>query len=312
MSSSQEPRALEPPRWDTARLETERIKSTELFRRTRMHQPLDRYLRLFDDAHQSFEALLSTSDDLRKLGAGANRILTDPTLLKALCYVAAPPISVDDLKLLTNTHSLSAAALTSEPGLVAKLIETVLDGLDPRRFPWVAENRPPTGEERRTAVTASASVLAANQVAAARGIEGRGWQEDEVEEALVSSGLRKSTARTATTIADAARPGEFSRESVFLDRKTDFLIGLWDNRLMPLECTISSSTPNSVKRLGQDLVAKASVWTRELGSANVVPAVVLSGVFDLRQLQGAQDRGLALFWTHSLGDLTDWIAKTRS
>jgi len=38
---------------------------------------------------------------------------------------------------------------------------------------------------------------------------------------------------------------------------------------------------------------------------------VLSGVYKLDSLQDAQHRGLALFWAHRLGDLVDWIDRTR-
>jgi hypothetical protein len=38
----------------------------------------------------------------------------------------------------------------------------------------------------------------------------------------------------------------------------------------------------------------------------------LSGVYKLRNLVDAQDRGLTLFWAHDLAALTDWIARTRA
>jgi hypothetical protein len=81
---------------------------------------------------------------------------------------------------------------------------------------------------------------------------------------------------------------------------------------MPLECKVSNSATNSIKRLNNDAAVKATVWTRDLGPAHVVPAAVLSGVYHLRHLHDAQQRGLALFWAHNLKELTDWIAKTRS
>lgn len=38
---------------------------------------------------------------------------------------------------------------------------------------------------------------------------------------------------------------------------------------------------------------------------------MLSGVYKLRNLEQAQDRGLTLYWAHRLSDLTEWIDQTR-
>ena len=60
---------------------------------------------------------------------------------------------------------------------------------------------------------------------------------------------------------------------------------------------------NSIKRLRNDAAVKARVWIDDLGRNNVVPAAVLDGVFKLSDLRDAQERGLAIFWSHSLGEL---------
>ena len=56
---------------------------------------------------------------------------------------------------------------------------------------------------------------------------------------------------------------------------------------------------------------KARVWIDDLGRNNVVPVAVLSGVFGLRHLVEAQDRGLILFWAHSLEELLSFVSATR-
>jgi hypothetical protein len=80
---------------------------------------------------------------------------------------------------------------------------------------------------------------------------------------------------------------------------------------MPIECKVSNSSLNSVKRLNNDAAAKAASWINDLGKLHVVPTAVLSGVYNLRNLQDAQDRGLMLIWAHRLSDLTDWIESTK-
>ena len=81
---------------------------------------------------------------------------------------------------------------------------------------------------------------------------------------------------------------------------------------MPLECKVSNSSTNSVKRLNNDAAVKAEVWRQDFGTVQIVPAAVLSGVYKLHNLIDAQNRGLALFWAHDLGALVDWLHQTKT
>jgi hypothetical protein len=80
---------------------------------------------------------------------------------------------------------------------------------------------------------------------------------------------------------------------------------------MPIECKVSNSSTNSVKRLNNDAAVKAVRWRERFGEAGVVPTAVLSGVYKLHNLEQAQERGLTLFWAHDLGQLTEWIRRTK-
>jgi hypothetical protein len=80
---------------------------------------------------------------------------------------------------------------------------------------------------------------------------------------------------------------------------------------MAIECKVSNSATNSVKRLNRDAASKAEVWKTDFGTRNVVPAAVLSGVYKLHNLIDAQDRGLTIFWAHDLVGLVNWIESTR-
>jgi XamI-like restriction endonuclease len=80
---------------------------------------------------------------------------------------------------------------------------------------------------------------------------------------------------------------------------------------MPIECKVSNSAVNSVKRLNNDAAAKAEYWTADFGKRQVVPVAVLSGVYKLHNLLTAQERGLTLFWAHKLDALTEWVESTR-
>lgn len=90
-------------------------------------------------------------------------------------------------------------------------------------------------------------------------------------------------------------------------RKADFIVGLRDGRTMAIECKVSSSSVNSIKRLNNDAAVKASVWNREFGTIQVVPVAVLEGVYALTNLLAAQDQGLTISWAHDLRAMTEWI-----
>jgi hypothetical protein len=119
------------------------------------------------------------------------------------------------------------------------------------------------------------------------------------------------SSRTIPNVSAAPDSGEFCGESMLGSRKADIVVRLWDQRLMPIECKVSNSSTNSVKRLNNDAAIKARDWKLEFGSRQIVPSAVLSGVYKLHNLEHAQDRGLTLFWAHDLKPLTDWIERTR-
>jgi hypothetical protein len=124
--------------------------------------------------------------------------------------------------------------------------------------------------------------------------------------------MKKVPARPIQTMNHAPRPGEFCRESDLGSRKADFIIGLYDQRLLALECKVSNSELNSIKRLNNDAAVKATIWLKEFGDKNVVPSAVLSGVFKLRHLLAAQnDQGCTIFWAHDITMMIQWIQSTR-
>lgn len=254
--------------------------------------------------------------DLKELRQHAIEILATPHLRDALRYIAGPPISEDDLKTLADVPTFTKSKLQADPAMARRLIDTVLSVVDVRRFPWLSrdgDHKEPTEAERDSAILASAAIIGTRDAEKMRRSESKDAQETLVEDLLETRGFVKVPTRTVRTLADAPRPGKFCRESVVVESKADFVIGLHDNRIMPLECKVSNSAVNSIKRLNREAARKAEVWRGDLGSANCVPAAVLSGVYYHHMLLDAQDRGLALFWSHSLeAQLLDWLERIRS
>ncbi len=237
--------------------------------------------------------------------------MTDPKLQEAVRYLAGPPISADDLKIVPDKR-LSRRALLTNSQTARQVIETVLLGLDRERFPWMAEKREPTKIERIVATTSTAVLIASRRVMTARANESKEEQEQRAKVALSESGFTEAPPREIRTLHDAPAAGEFCGESLFGPRKADIIIRLWDYRVMPLECKVSNSSTNSVKRLNNDTAAKAVVWINKFGTIQTVPAAVLAGVFKRHNLEQAQDDGLTLWWSHNLDRMLQWIEETRS
>jgi hypothetical protein len=301
---------LARPVWSREELEAARAKAMALFRQQRMLEPLEHYLNVFDEYQGVIEDLLERTVDLTELPTEAAEILVDPQAQEVLRYLTGPPISADDLKVVAEA-SLSAQRVRNDAEMVQRIVQVIRDGLDRRRFPWVTEVRDPSEAERTAAILASAALIAMRKTETARRGEGQAQQEQQVKEALLGTGFVEVPRRTVMTMSDAPHAGEFCGESQLSGRKADYLVGLYDGRLMPVECKVSNSSTNSIKRLNNDAAVKANVWIREMGENHVVPAAVLSGVYKLRNLTDAQRRGLTIFWAHELDAMVKWINDTR-
>ena len=302
---------LAPTRWPEDQLDADRLRAIAVFREERLLEPAELYRALGDRARGMFEALFDRTNDLTEIEQHALTILTDDELQVGFRYLAGPPISEDDLKTLVDTNTLSAARLRGDPALVDRVVETVLQALDHRRFPWIAEGRGAQPAERDAAIQSSSAMLAMRQLETKRRNEGKASQEALVHNELLRIGLQEVPTRNASTLALAPGPGEFCTESYLAGRKADFIVGLWDHRTMPVECKVSNSSVNSVKRLNNDAAAKAEGWINDLGAVQVIPVAVLSGIYKLENLKTAQQRGLTLYWAHRLPDLGNWILKTK-
>lgn len=301
---------IDPPLWTKEQLEADRLNAVGLFRKERMEEPLEDYLEAFDEYQGYIEELLETTVDLSQLEGTALEVLTDPHLLAAFRYLAAPPISADDLKVLAYA-SLAKGQLKKKPEDVQRLVEIVRLVLDRRRFSWVVERREPTEAERGAAVMASAALMAASRVQTNRRTLGKEQQEALVKQALTGLGLKEVPPRDIPNVSLAPSAGEFCGESILGSRKGDIIVRLWDQRVMPIECKVSNSYLNSVKRLNNDAAVKAGSWKTDFGLRQVVPTAVLGGVYKLHNLVDAQERGLTLFWAHDLKPLTDWITSIK-
>lgn len=301
------------PRWSPEELTRDAATAATLFRAERLGEPLEQWLNEYDGQIADFRRLFSEHGVARPWELTAQDLVSifEKGLGDALRYLAGPPISADDLKTLAEVHSLKAVELASNDFAGANgLLEIFQTTLDPRRFPWVAERREPSLSEIGVAVASSAALIAGQRVQTHRRNKGKSEQESAVKSYLRSIEIVEKRSRKIETLDDAPQRGAFRAESMVGSRKADVPVRLFDGRLLPIECKVSNSAINSIKRINNDAAVKARIWRSEFGTNQVVPAAMLSGVFDVNNLVRAQDGELTLFWAHRLSDLGEFIADT--
>ena len=301
---------IDPPRWNEDELDEQIARSLEAFREERVTEPVEQYRHVFDEFAARVRTLLAVTDNLSTLQDASPELLANEDTLDTLRYLAGPPISADDLKTLSGA-SLAPSRLRGDPAAAKRILDTVLASLDTKRFPWIEDHRHPDSAELRAAAIASASLMATQRVQTDRRNTAKSEQEDQVAHYLSGIGLRSVAPREINTHSDAPATGSFCGESPFGGRKADLVVHLHDGRLMPIECKVSNSATNSVKRLNNDAAAKASAWIDYFGRGQTVPSAVLSGVFKRHNVAQAQEAGLTIFWAHDLQPLGDFILSTR-
>jgi len=303
-----------PRHWTEEEFAADVKTAKSAFRRQRLEEPLQRWKDTFDKYRQQFQELFERRRiaEPGRLNADLISELLHSDLGEAVRYLTAPPISEDDLKVLVDVTSISRATLRTHPEIAARVADVIVRTLDPRRFPWIEEGRPPTPVEETTAVIASAALIAAQRLATARRIESTAAQEAGVKAYLKALGLVEVPRRHIRNMSASLAAGQFCSECKIGDRKADIPVGLFDGRLMAIECKVSNSTLNSVKRINNDAAAKAEHWLRDFGPKNIVAAAVISGVFNVSNLLQAQEAGLAIFWSHRLEDLGGFVSATKT
>lgn len=301
-----------PPKWTTEEFEDAAETSAGNFRDERL-SVTDEWTAHYKESKAKFEALFSTIADVTP------DAITDESLAKvytenmgeAMRYLAGPPVSDDDLKVIADVSSLAPSVLGSNSADLRKVFGVIQKVIDPHRFPWVKANRAPTPEERKAALLASSVLLAAQRIATERRNHGKTTQEGLLKSYLQSIGFKEVPAMTINTLVRGPQDGEFCSECQLGNRKADVVVRLHDTRLMPIECKVSNSSTNSVKRLNNDAAVKARYWIEKFGALQVVPAALLAGVFNVLNLEQAQSDGLSLFWSHDMKPIGDFIESTR-
>lgn len=305
----------QPKRWSDEEIAQDTAAAIEVFRRTRFAEPLEQWLREVERRRSEFERLFDEFDigDPHRLTAADIPAIIGARLLDALRYIPGPPISADDLKNLSDVTTLAKTPLARDLQSAQRVLDTIRQTVDPKRFPWLVKNRRPTAEERSIAIFSSALLLAAQRLQTARRTIAKDDQERAVRQYMAAHGFELRRLAPITNTGQFPPPGVCSENEVdFGSERADVLSMLWDNRMLAIECKVSNSSVNSYKRVNHDTLAKYHAWKKEFGDNNVIPCAMLSGVYKPGNIVAAQSAGLTIFWSHRIDDLGEFVGATRS
>lgn len=299
-------------RWSLRDISRDVSKSVELFREKRLGEPKEHYLRAFAHLEKANRSLMGTLHRLqeRPVDAGwLSEVLADADLRTALRYLGAPPISEDDLKTLTG-DSLAPTLIRGDAARAQRICEIILRILDPKRFPWIYENRNPRRQELSGALLASTVVAAAQRVQTGRRVDEKAAIEGAVRGLLIGAGWEKVPApkRGIKNLRrDAPRSRQFMEGVTLGGNGADFVVGLIDDRILAIECKGSNSEINSRKRINKEVANNAQAWLKEFGDGALVPAAAIQGVFKAEYIAEIQEIPVVFYWGHRLRDLKDFI-----
>lgn len=301
--------------WSLEEICQEVLLAREQFRRQRFGEPLDLYLEAFAALERANRTLIRNLPRLFQDPVAPEfiaELLRDEHLRIALRYLGAPPISEDDLETLVGA-SLAWTRVRDDAERAEAIRDVMVQILDPKRFPWVKEGRLPTAGEQRAAILASTVVASAQRVQTRRRTDEKSALEGAVRGLLVGMGMQPvPIRRIENLLREAPRPGEFTANSCIVgEDEADIVVGLYDHRVLAIECKASNSEINSRKRVNKEVGQDAQNWVRRFGTDAFVPAAAIQGVFKPAYIEAAQRIPIVFFWGHRLFDLRDFIESTR-
>lgn len=300
-------RLAAPPAWSDADLERDRKVAIERFIAERRGTGNAPYLAAHAASRLLVEEFFVATGDLMSFRGGA-ALIDNPNRVRSARYLAAPIISADDLNTITSS-TIGHRRRSIPASMAAKAGEVIEVFMDSVRFPWLFDGtgRPPTSEERERAILWTAGLLAAQDIATGRRGESAARQESAVA-ALLSGQRFDQVAPRAISLVGDLDPGTFCREASVVGQKCDVPVRLRDGRLLLIECKVSNSGTNSVKRLVREVGGKAPAWREQIGRGQCFTAAVLAGVYTMKSLTTARDeKGIVVFWEHDLDALGEFV-----
>jgi len=267
------------------------------------------YIDVFVEKEQRVREFMDRTDDVRNLSG--DLFVRDPDTTTPARHVTGPPVSQDDLNTFVGANITKRKNVPRDAA--DEGAEIIKDLIDPKRFPWIPEERKPTAEEREKAIMSTTTLWAVKRTQTNRRNDPSQRQEAKILDAVTDAGW---TEQSVNSIESAAEIENLSKGCVahrvqVCNSESDIAIRLRDGRLLAIEAKASNSKVNSIKRLIREACGKASSWRDEFGD-QVIPAVVLSGVYNLKHLKEAQNEyGMVIFWEHDIDRLVEFVESVK-
>ncbi len=286
-------------------LEQQSAAALRAFVNQRLKEGTGPYEKAYRRIRPIVEKLFASTNNLHDLNPSVFHV--QPALVEAARYLGGPPLSQDDLDTLSGGNVSSRKKI--DPELASKAVEAIEAFLDPFRFSWLSSHKKPTKSTIQAAIDWTTSLWAVEKCKTARRGESSALQEKKVAAEFRSAGLQELQGIRRIESLDELPRAHFTSEIILGVGKADLAVRLNDGRLLAVECKVSNSALNSVKRLNRETVGKAERW-RTLYGQQVITAAVLAGVFKVSNLMEAQGAGLFIFWEHELTPLREFVEQT--
>jgi hypothetical protein len=208
----------------------------------RLREGGEPYEKAFTGRLKILRRLFAETDDLRRLSS----VSIAPPYAAAVRYLAAPPVSADDLKTFAASDRFKELPETRRQG---QIVDAMLDTL---RFPWILAKRVPTPSERDRALRWTAGLWAVETIRTGRRSEESREQEQTVRRLVEDAGFtlhllrevggkaRQWQSLFGTQVVTAAVLRGVFRPANVMEAQDDYSVAVfWEHNLRPLRKFLS-------------------------------------------------------------------------
>lgn len=228
-----------------------------------------------------------------------------------LRHLFAPPISQDQLKLLTPLYPKQSEKKGTR--LSIKAAQQFSDAFYLRRdiflTPWLDTNQSPTRQQIKKILNVVTPMISSQIFNTVRRNRMSDAQELAVEGLLASKGWTKAASKKLDGPADIDVQHYMRktrcRSSETATKEVDIACGVRSNLILAMECKVSNDATNSVKRVS-DVTDKVKSW-QETWATFIKTAALLQGVISYKDVARLLASDVEVFWSHDLDALSDWL-----
>jgi hypothetical protein len=273
------------------------------------------YKRFFYETQSVFEEVRQATKDFCIINP--QTVVENPKALRIFRYSVAPSLSQMKFEQEFGITAIGAlevgivkkATLKSLRDAAPKICSFLISEIDPIRFPWVSQKRPPTTDEIKTAQLWTCGLIAdQNSLTAYRNYR-KEVQETQICDFLRAAGYNE-TKTTQIVGADSLAPGHFCRETKVQGetlQKADIVIrSKKTKRLVLIEAKAVGVAIDAYKRV-KECCDKSRDWQKNPDLLKPQVTSCIAGFFSPTNIATLQSAGVTIIWEHRLGDLASYV-----